>query len=1333
MPFPITHQTNSYFANAAEAIAALTPGLLAITLPACFVSADQKYAFANHAYLRLIDRPRDGVIGKNVSEVLSPGEYANVRPHLESAFKSGRDTHFHRLIIDVWGNEKWVLVNYIPQRLASGEIYGLIALVTNAERLKKLERETLERERLMRSLTDRAGLPIVHLDSSLTFLFANQPFFDWIGKQKADVIGRRIEAVFPPDAAAFCVPLARRALAGETFKIETTSTVRAGEAHRVELSFFPDAGDDGVISAAVFMVRDIEQEHQLRESLLKKELDLRSIADNIAIPILKSDCDLRYQYINSVGCLWFGQSESQILSKHWAEVIGTDQFEAIRAHAERALQGEAVTYERLATFPGKATGHIRVNLFPSRDPAGAIDGLYVVINDIETDHRLREELLTRERRIRLITDNVGLPISYIDADMRVQFYNQAGLDWVSLKEEEIIGKPMDEVFGVDAVSEVAHWLMSAFEGEPQTYERLATNKAGETRWVRGHMAPDIDSHGHVVGVFSVLADIDSDVRLRRDLEEQGRQLRLFTDNIPESIAYLSLERTYKFVNNTFLRQRGATREEVIGKPYADVIGAEAAAVASPLLDRAFAGETVVYERLVSIANASHEESKRWFRIRAVPDFGADGVVQGIYLVGVDIHDIKKAQEMLRANEAELRQAMDSLPYPMAYIDKSLTYQFVNRTMESLMGKTRDDLVGTSMAKLFNPSRLKEIEPVWQRVLQGEIITMERLITSGNDKQRWMNVRYTPRRNTHGEVIGFYSASTDIDELKRAEIELRRANWMLSSHFENTPLAVIEWDADFRVRRWSPQAERIFGWSENEVLGKRLRDLNFVVENDKAEVMGVVERLQSQSETHVTSLNRNYRKDGRVIWCEWYNSNLADETGKLISVLSLAQDVTARVEAEERLVHQATHDSLTGLPNRTMLQDRLRQAITRGRRNQTRVATLFIDLDRFKDVNDTLGHRVGDELLRSMAARLNTAVRESDILVRLSGDEFMVVLEQIHDLDSATTVATKLLEEIRAPSLIDGNEIFVSGSIGISVFPDDADDADALLRHADMAMYHAKQTGKNTFSVFSADLAEHGSNMRMLENALRASIARNELELYYQPKVDMVTNRIIGAEALLRWHHPQRGLIMPGEFIRLAEETGLVHRIGDWVLEAAIAQVRKWRAAGRRNMHLAINLSAGQFHANNLSDRIIEVVKREGCDPGMIELEITETGMLQNPEGVGRTISALREYGLSVAIDDFGTGYSSLSHLKRFPIDTLKIDRSFVADVLTDRDDAAIVAAVIALAKALEIRVVAEGVETEQQRAHLAALGCHAYQGYLVSAALPIADFEALLKAQNLDA
>ncbi len=1063
-------------------IAALAPTMHAIAMPACLVLSNTKYAVANAAYIAMVGWPSDDIRGRTTAEVINATEYEQVKTPLEGALKSGEITSYIRRNIDRAGRERWMVVNYYPQRLPNGEVFGLIAMFTSADRLKTMERETQQHEKLLRSITDRAGLLIAQLDRELVFRFANQPFLDWAKLRQDEVIGNTLAAVFSHEALNFYDPFVKRALAGETFKIETVAhaRARANEGRHLEVSFFPEVAVDGRSAGFLFMVRDIEK-----------------------------------------------------------------------------------------------------------------------------DYRVRQDLLARERRIRLITDNVSLPISYIDADHNVQFCNRAGYQWLKLTEADVLGKPLREVYGEAAAEQVRPWLDKVFAGQAQTYERYASNLAGTSRWIRGHMVPDFDESGKVVGVFTVLADIDSDVKLRNGIAEQERQIRLFSDNIPEAIFYLTRDRRFKFANNTYLHQHGVTRESVIGKTLAEVCGDEVANAAEPSIARAFAGETVLDERLVAHTPADAPAETRWLRLRNVPDFDESGVVQGIYVVGSDIH-----------------------------------------------------------------------------------------------------------------------------EIKTAEFELRRANWMLSSHFENTPLAVVEWGADSCVRLWSPQAERLFGWTEAEVIGKKIGSWNFIVEDDHADVMNAMTRMHQGTEKHTTSVNRNYRKDGSIIWCEWYNSNLTDENGQFVSMLSLAQDVSARVEAEERLIHQATHDSLTGLPNRTLLQDRLHLAIARARRNSTRIAALFIDLDRFKEVNDTLGHRVGDSLLRLIASRLRSTVRDSDVLVRISGDEFLVLLEQPPDLPAAINVAHKLLGTISEPALIEGHQIFVSGSIGISIFPDDADDADTLLRHADMAMYRAKEAGKNTYSVFTADLAEQSSNVRLIENALRASIAKNELELFYQPKVDIATNRIVGAEALIRWHHPERGLVLPGEFIALAEASGLVHLIGDWVLDNGIAQIKKWREEGRGHLQLAINLSAGQFHASNLCSRIIERVKRAGVDPACLELEITETSMLGDPEGVGRTISALRDFGIRIAIDDFGTGYSSLSHLKRFPIDTLKIDRSFVRDVLTDRDDAAIVTAVIALAKALEIDVVAEGVETTAHFDLLAGLKCDSFQGYLVSPALPFKQFEALVDAHN---
>jgi diguanylate cyclase (GGDEF)-like protein/PAS domain S-box-containing protein len=837
------------------------------------------------------------------------------------------------------------------------------------------------------------------------------------------------------------------------------------------------------------------------------------------------------------------------------------------------------------------------------------------------------------------------------------------------------------------------------------------------------MVPDIRPDGAVAGVYTVLTDIHDDVLMRESLQQQERRLRLFTDNIPESIAYVDSETRYRFVNNTFLQRRGLARHEVIGKTWREVIGVEKTAEDLPYIEQAMRGETVAYERQAPV----HEGGTRWFKVLIVPDLDNSRRLQGLYVVGMDINDIKLAQATLQSSEAELRMAMDGLPHPMVYIDSSLRYQLVNQRVAELFDLPREALLNRDLKEIFGEKRYNDAKPYWDRAFAGETVRVERQLGTNPTTQRWMLVQYTPRRDASGQVIGIYSAATDIDALKQTEINLRHANWLLSSHFENTPLAVIEWDQGFAVRRWSPQAEKIFGWSESELLGRRHDDWKFVVEGDREQAGAVIHRLTALGEPRATSLHRNYRKDGRIIWCEWYNSSLRDDAGNIVSILSLAQDVTSRVLAEERLVHQATHDSLTGLPNRSMLQDRLRLAISRARRSGHRIAAMFIDLDRFKDVNDTLGHRIGDELLREMATRLGRVVREVDLLVRLSGDEFMIVLEEVTDLESPHVVAAKLLAEIRQPTRIEGHDIHISGSVGISLFPDDAEDVESLLKNADLAMYRAKELGKNAFQVFSADLAERGSTMRLLENALRSAVVRHEFELYFQPKVAVRTGRITGAEALLRWHHPTRGLVMPGEFMPLAEDTGLIHEIGGWVIDAACAQIHQWHLDGHRDLHLAVNLAAGQFRASQLAARIRQRIKQVGCDPRALELEITETGMLRDPEGVGQTLSELREIGLRVAIDDFGTGYSSLSHLKRFPIDTLKIDKTFVADILTDSGDTAIVTAVIALARALEIEVVAEGVESDAQLALLTKLGCDAYQGYLFSRPLPAAEFKDMLE------
>ena len=608
------------------ALNTLIPGIEANGFPSCFIGRDERYWFANKAYCAFLLKAPEQVIGCFVRDVLHREETALIAPYLDSALRKGEVVHFHRLSLDANGHNRWVQVNYFPQRHADGSVYGFLAIVTNAERVKALEAETLERERLLRVLTNSAGLPIMRVDADFTIRFGNQPLLDWVGLPATEILGKRFTDVFPLSIANFYIPLVQRALTGESFKVETLSRARAGAQRRIELSYYPDRRADGSVSGCILMFRDIEDEFRLRQSLIEKELALRAIADNIGMPISKSDLNLCYQYVNRVTAEWLDMDTEEIIGKHWSEVVGVDAVASVQRFADRALAGEIVTFEGFATFPGYKPGHIRLSMFPSRNQSGEVDGIYAVFADVEKDYQLKQELLKRERQLRLITDNIAMPVSYIDTDRRIQFYNKAGFEWLGLTDTDVIGKAVSDIVGADTAIVIEPWLAKAFAGESQTYERLTTRLSGETRWVRGHMVPDLREDGKVAGVFSVVTDINDDVKLRQELQDQQRQIRVFADNIPESISYLNRERRYTFVNNTFLRLSGMAREKIIGESLAVVLGAEEALLAAPHIERAFKGDTVVYER--AWATMVHPKG-RWYRIRVVPDFDADGVVQGI--------------------------------------------------------------------------------------------------------------------------------------------------------------------------------------------------------------------------------------------------------------------------------------------------------------------------------------------------------------------------------------------------------------------------------------------------------------------------------------------------------------------------------------------------------------------------------------------------------------------------------------------------------------------------------------------------------------------------------
>ena len=452
-----------------------------------------------------------------------------------------------------------------------------------------------------------------------------------------------------------------------------------------------------------------------------------------------------------------------------------------------------------------------------------------------------------------------------------------------------------------------------------------------------------------------------------------------------------------------------------------------------------------------------------------------------------------------------------------------------------------------------------------------------------------------------------------------------------------------------------------------------------------------------------------------------DSRMASRTAKMAASLQAANDELQRL---------ALHDPLTGLPNRLLLEDRIAQAIAHADRGKLQCAIVFLDLDRFKTVNDSLGHFVGDELLRAVATRLRTIVRSEDTVSRLGGDEFAMLLRQIGQVDDAVAVAAKILETLREPFSVGSHELYLTPSLGISVFPLHGDIAQTLIMRADAAMYSAKQAGRNNFQVYTEEMSTFFPERLLLENDLRRAIGRGEFELHYQPKVDVSDGRVVGVEALIRWRRPDNGLVLPQEFIPLAEETGLIIPIGKWVIETACAQNKAWQDAGMPHMRIAVNISGLQFRQRDLVETISRALAKSGLAPSCLEIEITESIVMQNATEAIVTLEKLSQMGVHVSIDDFGTGYSSLSYLKRFRIDKLKIDRSFIRDISSDVDDAAIVRATISLAHNLRLRVVAEGVETADQLEFLRGLGCDEYQGFHKSRPVTADEFARTLRAET---
>ena len=541
-------------------------------------------------------------------------------------------------------------------------------------------------------------------------------------------------------------------------------------------------------------------------------------------------------------------------------------------------------------------------------------------------------------------------------------------------------------------------------------------------------------------------------------------------------------------------------------------------------------------------------------------------------------------------------------------------------------------------------------------------------------------------------------------------------------------AVMSTDVGGRVTYLNIVAERMTGWSRSEAAGHPFEEVFRIVDANTREAIQNPMALAIR-ENKTVGLTPNcllIRRDGIEAAIEDSAAPIHDRRGQVTGAVMVFHDVSTARELSLRISYLAQHDNLTDLPNRVLLNDRLTQAMALAHRHRRKLAVLFLDGDRFKHINDSLGHVIGDRLLQSVAQRLLDCVRRSDTVSRQGGDEFVILLSEVTHPQDAAVSAEKILLAMNAPHRIGQHDVHLTMSIGIVTYPDDGTDAETLVRNADFAMYHAKNSGRNNYQFFKPEMNVRAVERQSLENGLRDAIDRKEFVLHYQPKMNLETGAIIGVEALIRWHHPERGLVPPVQFIPIAEDCGFIVPIGQWVLREACHQARAWQDSGLRPVRIAVNVSAVELRASDFVAGVNDILTETGLDPRYLELELTESFLMQDSKSTVAVLQALKGMGVQLALDDFGTGYSSLSYLKRFPIDTLKIDQSFVRDLTTDADDASIVTAVISMGKSLHMGVVAEGVETREQLAFLREQSCPEGQGYYFSRPVVAEEFTQLL-------
>lgn len=856
-------------------------------------------------------------------------------------------------------------------------------------------------------------------------------------------------------------------------------------------------------------------------------------------------------------------------------------------------------------------------------------------------------------------------------------------------------------------------VMAQAQSSSYEVEYRARLVNGDVRHFVNHGRTTCDETGAGIRASGTTQDITERKRIEAEFRRQHTYLQIILKNMPQGISVFDEDLRLRVWNAGFMDVLDLPPDAVYdGVPFSDLIRIPA--------QRGEYGPGDPDEHVRRITELARQfkphrvertrPSGRTHLVQGQP-MVIDGQIIGFITTYTDITERKRAEQHLRHQHDLLQTVVDNIPAGITLFDRNHQLVVYNKVFQQLLElpdallekapTTLEDLLRFNVSRgEYGPSDQPEelIRTLMERAERSIPHHFERVRPNGTI----LEVQGAPLPDG-----SFVTAYSDVTARKRGAEQQQLADMV----FEHSPTGIIIADDRHNILSVNPAFTAITGFETPEVVGGSVFSLPY--SSDDAGLASVSESLAARGSWSGEVEAR--RKSGEPFVAGIRISRVDEPaSGNPTHYIWLLSDVTSRRQAEERIRHIAQHDSLTGLPNRLALLMRLAQILPEARRHSWTVAVMFIDLDRFKIINDTLGHQVGDELLQEVACRLAATVRETDTVARLGGDEFVIVLPGLLSATDSAVVAGKVISSLSRAIRVGNHELHTSPSIGISLFPADGSDADTILRNADTAMYHAKSAGRNNYQFYAEEMNRATAERLNLESKLRHAVSRNELALVFQPQFDVQGKRPTGVEALVRWHHPSEGTISPARFIPIAEETGLIVPIGEWVLHEACREMRRWIDAGLPPLRLAVNVSARQLRRRDFCETVAGALAETGLPAELLELEITESAVMENPQEAIRILEVLGHMGVTLAIDDFGTGYSSLAYLKLFPIDHLKIDRSFVADIEQDLNDRAIAFGTIALAHSLGLNVIAEGVETLDQLELLRGNGCDEVQGFLFS-------------------